>query len=159
MEASGRGIHLNQTGQKHSFTFDKVFAPDATQEEVFVEISQLVQSALDGYKTGSGKTYTMMGRPGQPEEKGLIPRSLQQIFETKESLKSQGWKYEMRVSMLEIYNETIRDLLSTNRSSSDATRTENGTPGKQYAIKHDANGNTIVSDLTLQIAGLLEKPR
>ncbi|KAK4255639.1 hypothetical protein QN277_008614 [Acacia crassicarpa] len=157
MEASGRGIDLNQTGQKHSFTFDKVFAPDASQEEVFVEISQLVQSALDGYKvcifaygqTGSGKTYTMMGRPGQPEEKGLIPRSLQQIFETKESLKSQGWKYEMQVSMLEIYNETIRDLLSTNRSSSDAARTENGTPGKQYAIKHDANGNTIVSDLTV----------
>lgn len=50
--------------------------------------------------------------------------------------------------MLEIYNETIRDLLSTNRSS-DAIRTENGTPGKQYAIKHDASGNTVVSDLTV----------
>lgn len=49
--------------------------------------------------------------------------------------------------MLEIYNETIRDLLSTNRSSSDVSRTENG--GKQYAIKHDANGNTHVSDLTI----------
>ena len=47
--------------------------------------------------------------------------------------------------MLEIYNETIRDLLSTNRSSP----LENGTPGKQYTIKHDANGNTYVSDLTV----------
>lgn len=46
--------------------------------------------------------------------------------------------------MLEIYNETIRDLMSTNRSSS-----ENGTPGKQYTIKHDASGNTQVSDLTV----------
>lgn len=37
-------------GQKHSFIYDKVFLPDASQEDVFVEISQLVQSALDGYK-------------------------------------------------------------------------------------------------------------
>jgi len=49
----------------------------------------------------------------------------------------------LQVSMLEIYNETIRDLIST------TTRVENGTPGKQYTIKHDANGNTQVSDLTL----------
>lgn len=45
--------------------------------------------------------------------------------------------------MLEIYNETIRDLLTTNRPGS----IESGT--KQYAIKHDANGNTHVSDLTI----------
>lgn len=47
--------------------------------------------------------------------------------------------------MLEIYNETIRDLLSTNKS----VTTENGVPGKQYTIKHDANGNTHVTDLTV----------
>lgn len=51
--------------------------------------------------------------------------------------------------MLEIYNETIRDLIPTHRSSSDTTRLENGTPGKQYTIKHDASGNTQVSDLTV----------
>lgn len=45
--------------------------------------------------------------------------------------------------MLEIYNETIRDLLS----GFDASRPENG--GKQYTIKHDANGHTHVSDLTV----------
>ncbi|KAL2476219.1 Kinesin-1 [Abeliophyllum distichum] len=155
MEALDRGIDLLQNGQKHSFTFDKVFTPDASQGDVFVEISQLVQSALDGYKvcifaygqTGSGKTFTMMGKPGIPDQKGLIPRSLEQVFETRQTLQSQGWKYEMQVSMLEIYNETIRDLLATNRSGFDAPRAEN--MGKQYAIKHDANGNTHVSDLTV----------
>ncbi|KAK8626512.1 hypothetical protein V6N13_134155 [Hibiscus sabdariffa] len=153
-ECLGRNIDMTQNGQKHSFIFDKVFTPDASQDEVFIEISQLVQSALDGYKvcifaygqTGSGKTYTMMGNPGQLDEKGLIPRSLEQIFQTTQALQRQGWRYEMQVSMLEIYNETIRDLISINWDSS---RTENGVAGKQYMIKHDANGNTQVSDLTI----------
>ncbi|KAG2688118.1 hypothetical protein I3760_09G079300 [Carya illinoinensis] len=157
-ESLGRGIDLMQSGQKYPFTFDKVFTHDASQRDVFVEISQLVQSALDGYKvcifaygqTGSGKTYTMMGKPETLEQKGLIPRSLEQIFQTSQSLQAQGWKYKMQASMLEIYNETIRDLLSTNRSNGlDMSRTENGIPGKQYTIKHDANGNTHVSDLTI----------
>ncbi|KAJ4976983.1 hypothetical protein NE237_002089 [Protea cynaroides] len=157
-EALGRGIDVVQNGQKHPFTFDQVFTHEASQQDVFVEISQLVQSALDGYKvcifaygqTGSGKTYTMMGNPEAPEQKGLIPRSLEQIFQMSQSLMAQGWKYKMQASMLEIYNETIRDLLSTNRSNGpDISRGENGVAGKQYGIKHDANGNTYVSDLTI----------
>lgn len=158
MESLGRGIELLQSGQKIPFTFDKVFNHEASQQDVFVEISQLVQSALDGYKvcifaygqTGSGKTYTMMGVPEAPDQKGLIPRSLEQIFQTSQSLQTQGWKYRMQASMLEIYNESIRDLLSVNCSSGlDLTRAENCGVGKQYAIKHDANGNTQVSDLTI----------
>ncbi|XP_057750966.1 kinesin-like protein KIN-14C isoform X1 [Arachis stenosperma] len=156
-ESLGRGIELVQNGQKYPFTFDKVFNHDASQNDVFLEISQLVQSALDGYKvcifaygqTGSGKTYTMMGRPDAPDLKGLIPRSLEQIFQTSQSLKDQGWKYKMQASILEIYNETIRDLLSNRPCGIDQTRTDNGVPGKQYNIKHDANGNTHVSDLTI----------
>lgn len=148
----GRGVELTHTGKKYSFTFDKVFNHDASQEDVFVEISQLVQSALDGYKvcifaygqTGSGKTYTMMGKQDAPELKGLIPRSVEQIFETSRGLLSQGWRYKMQASMLEIYNESIRDLLASNRGSD-----PNPPTGKQYTIKHDQNGNTHVSDLTI----------
>lgn len=47
--------------------------------------------------------------------------------------------------MLEIYNETIRDLLSSNKSCS----TESSANKQQYAIKHDPNGTTHVSDLTI----------
>nr|XP_043621181.1 kinesin-like protein KIN-14C [Erigeron canadensis] len=157
VESAGRGIDLIQCGQKYPFTFDKVFAHDASQQDVFMEISQLVQSALDGYKvcifaygqTGSGKTYTMMGRPEAPLQKGLIPRSLEQVFETSQALVAQGWKYKMQASMLEIYNETIRDLLSPRSIGGDVSRAEVSGAGKQYTIRHDAEGNTYVSDLTI----------
>lgn len=52
-------------------------------------------------QTGSGKTYTMMGKPETLEQKGLIPRSLEQIFQTSQSLQAQGWKYKMQVNYLE----------------------------------------------------------
>ena len=54
-------------------------------------------------QTGSGKTYTMMGRPGN-DQKGMIPRSLEQIFKTSQSLESQGWKYSMQVSITQLFS-------------------------------------------------------
>ncbi|KAH1087496.1 hypothetical protein GYH30_018859 [Glycine max] len=168
-EVLDRGIDLVQSaGQKYNFTFDKVFNHEASQQDIFIEISQLVQSALDGYKvcifaygqTGSGKTYTMMGRPDAPDLKGLIPRSLEQIFQTSQSLKDQGWKYTMHVSIYEIYNETIRDLLSSNRSSgNDHTRTENSapTPSKQHTIKHESDLATLEVCSAEEISSLLQQ--
>lgn len=47
----------------------------------------------------------MMGRPDAPELKGLIPRSLEQIFQISQSLKDQGWKYKMQVYMLHYFHE------------------------------------------------------
>lgn len=48
--------------------------------------------------------------------------------------------------MLEIYNETVRDLLVLGRSG---TLDANGSASKQYAIKHDSSGNTHVAELTI----------
>jgi len=104
---------------KYEFTFDRVFGPSTTQEHIFEEISQLVQSAIDGYnvcifaygQTGSGKTYTMEGGESGSDAEGMIPRSVRLIFSSCEALKSKGWTYKIEASFLEIYNEQIRDLL------------------------------------------------
>ncbi len=124
-DLSGRGLELENANQKsalgkdnqkHMFTFDRTFGPRSTQEEVFEEVSMLVQSALDGYRvcifaygqTGSGKTHTMLGNPS---DEGIIPRSVRQVFSTADKDLERGWKYTMKAAMLEIYNEDIRDLL------------------------------------------------
>jgi kinesin family protein C1 len=77
----------------------QVFPAAATQADVFDEVAGLVQSALDGSRvcifaygqTGSGKTYTMLGDGGddeQPlsEERGVIPRALELIFQRRDKL-------------------------------------------------------------------------
>ena len=106
---------------KFEFEFDRVFGPGDSQTEVFTELSQLVQSALDGYnvcvfaygQTGSGKTFTMEGgQDTDQEQAGMIARTVRQIFETQERLEERGWKYRCQASYLEIYNEEIKDLLA-----------------------------------------------
>ena len=85
---------------KHEFAFDKVFTPSSSQEDVFGEISQLIQSALDGYnvcifaygQTGSGKTYTMEGNTADHDKQGMIPRALEQVFRTSQDLREKGWQ-------------------------------------------------------------------
>ena len=112
------------------FEFDRVFSPNVHNEEVFGEISQLVQSALDGYnvcifcygQTGSGKTYTMSSQDG------MIPRATHMIYDTVTKLKEKSWTYTMEGSFVEVYNEELRDLL---------TPAKEVDPKKKIEIRHD----------------------
>lgn len=103
------------------FKFNKVFSPSATQEDVFVDTQPLIRSVLDGYnvcifaygQTGSGKTYTMTGpNVSSPEDWGVNYRALNDLFHLSQTRRS-SFEYEIGVQMVEIYNEQVRDLLSS----------------------------------------------
>lgn len=137
-EASAIGGKSNR--KVWNFSFDKVLRPTASQEVVFEEIGQLVQSALDGYnvcifaygQTGSGKTYTMEG--GADKNRGMIPRAVEKVFSGAENLRKEGWSFELRASHVEIYNETLRDLLVGHVGGDTAT------PIKSSTVKANREG-------------------
>ncbi|KAI0896249.1 kinesin-domain-containing protein [Annulohypoxylon nitens] len=103
-------------GKPKEFNFERVFDESCTNKDVFDEISQLVQSVMDGKKvcifcygqTGSGKTFTM-SRKGD----GIIPRTQNMIFSEVDRLKALGWEYTVEGSYLEVYQDKLYDLLAS----------------------------------------------
>ena len=50
----GASLRLSaEDGKEHAFSFDAVFGPTANQADIFSQVSDMVQSALDGYKVRS----------------------------------------------------------------------------------------------------------
>lgn len=124
------------------FQFDAVFFP-GTQEEIFEDCRDLVQSALDGYnvtifaygQTGAGKTHTMHGRPGA---EGIAPRTIQELYRCMKSGKKR-YKYTVLGSMLELYRNDFVDLLSKGNPTATTSK---------LALKTDKSGGVMVDNLT-----------
>ena len=112
------------------YVFDRVFGMDATQEAVFRDTAlPLLEGVLDGYNatvfaygvsrlsptcsspniqaTGCGKTHTISGTQEDP---GITVRIMERLFEMIEETKEE-YETHIDVTMVEIYNELIRDLL------------------------------------------------
>ena len=111
-------------GSSLRFEYDACFAPAATQEQVFEQVRPLVTSFLDGYsvcifaygQTGSGKTFTMQG--GSDNNMGINGRTLREAFAIAEERRTatDDASFEFSVSYLEVYMETVRDLLAPDGS-------------------------------------------
>nr|XP_032626529.1 kinesin-like protein KIF9 isoform X5 [Chelonoidis abingdonii] len=110
---------INNKQTDWSFKLDGVLH-NASQDSVYDAVARdLVSQALDGYngtimcygQTGAGKTYTMTGATENYKHRGIIPRAIQQVFRAVEERIDQS--ITVRMSYLEIYNETLFDLLST----------------------------------------------
>ncbi|MCQ2820775.1 MAG: hypothetical protein MJ252_26245, partial [archaeon] len=122
--------------QKKQFTFDHSFwshdqytveddgyfrpvpgGPYADQEHVFNTLGkEILDNAWEGYhcclfaygQTGSGKSYSMVGYGAN---KGIVPISCEEIFRRIDNNTDTTKEYQVEVSMLEIYNEKVQDLL------------------------------------------------
>ncbi|PIC45428.1 hypothetical protein B9Z55_005450 [Caenorhabditis nigoni] len=125
-------VHVSNTSgsRKTSAGADKVIPTDFSQEQIFNEVSPIITSCIDGYNvcifayghTGSGKTYTMDGPVELP---GINQRAIMQLFETAKE-RTGDIKYDIKVAMMEIYNEKIRDLLNTSNTNLTIRQTEEG---------------------------------
>ncbi len=114
-----------ENNNTYKFAFDRIFDYNSTQQEVYeVAAKPIVDSVLEGFngtifaygQTSSGKTHTMQGILENPEKEGIIPRMIRYVFNyilhSKEEV-----EFTVKVSMIEIYMEKIRDLIDTKRSN------------------------------------------
>ncbi|XP_024907486.1 centromere-associated protein E isoform X6 [Pteropus alecto] len=134
---------IYQVDGSKSFNFDRVFHSNETTKNVYEEIAvPIIDSAIQGYngtvfaygQTASGKTYTMMG---SDDYLGVIPRAIHDIFQKIKKFPDR--EFLLRVSYMEIYNETITDLLCNTQKM------------KPLIIREDVNRNVYVSDLTEEV--------
>jgi len=146
------------------FEYDQVYDQTAGQQDCFNDCKTLVTSVLDGYhvcifaygQTGSGKTFTMEGPPDQP---GVNSQALAELFSNiTQRAEEANFEYRISVTVLEIYNDAVYDLLNSDgkRSELDVRMGPNGVfvpglivrdvtdPGEIVKIMQDAKGNRSV---------------
>lgn len=129
IEMTDKTVHVkgvDQNQEEKDFTFDHCYDGNSTQGQVYGDLGRpIVSQALDGFngtifaygQTGTGKSFSMMG---SDECKGIIPLLNNDLFKRlaekleKESVNSDNgvMKFMITVSFLEVYNETIKDLLN-----------------------------------------------
>nr|GMD32578.1 kinesin-like protein KIN-8A isoform X1 [Ipomoea batatas] len=122
-------LRLKRVRGRH-FTFDAAFPESASQQQVYsTTTAELVEAVVQGRNgsvfcygaTGAGKTHTMLGTVENP---GVMVLAIKDLF-TKIRQMSFDGNHVVHLSYLEVYNETVRDLLS---------------PGRPLVLREDKQG-------------------
>ncbi|KAL4281598.1 hypothetical protein GQ457_03G018660 [Hibiscus cannabinus] len=122
-------LRLKRLKGRH-FSFDASFSESTTQHEVYSSTTaELVEAVLQGQNgsvfcygaTGAGKTYTMLGTLESP---GVMVLAIKYLFKNIRQRSFDG-NHAVHLSYFEVYNETVRDLLS---------------PGRPLVLREDKQG-------------------
>lgn len=125
------GVQKLPNFARTSFIFDQHYLPDSSNKEIFLKsIKPLILTSLEGInttvfmygQTGSGKTYTILGDKQflkentnemfteiKNKELGILLLSIGELFER--IRKDEEKTYMIKCSYIEIYNDTVYDLL------------------------------------------------
>ncbi|XP_015492350.1 kinesin-like protein KIF14 [Parus major] len=155
MSGSETIVRNPSTNQIYSFSydfsfwsFDKGHPNFASQAMIYETLAlPLLERAFEGYnacvfsygQTGSGKSYTMMGFD---EDRGIIPRLCEDLFNQIAQMDKQQVLYHLEMSFFEVYNEKIHDLL--------VFKAENGQK-KQLRVREHPVLGPYVEGLTVNV--------
>lgn len=140
---------LDGKDAKSEWSYDAVFGPKAATRDVFeTACTSIVDQSLAGVngtifvygQTSSGKTHTMFGTDGQL---GLVHFAARRIFAG--VAQSPDTMFLLRVSMMEIYNEDVNDLLAPGRGSD------------RHRPVREKNGLFFAQGLTERVVGSLDQ--
>uniref|UniRef100_A0ACB8G088 Uncharacterized protein n=1 Tax=Sphaerodactylus townsendi TaxID=933632 RepID=A0ACB8G088_9SAUR len=135
---------ISQADGVKTFQFDRVFQAEENTSAVYNEVADpIIKSAIQGYhgtifaygQTASGKTHTMLGTESSP---GILRMGIEDVFRT--ICGTPDREFLLRISYMEIYNETIKDLLCN-----DITKK------KPLVVREDINRTVYVEDLIEEV--------
>lgn len=140
--------------KEQQYAFDHAFDKATTQQQIYENSAKfLIPGIIEGFNatvfaygsTGAGKTHTMLGTD---EEPGIMVRSLSDLFSIIESGNSNNIR--VKLTYIEIYNETLRDLLGTGET---LELREDPIKGSQLVGVNEMEVNNSTEVFTLLLKG------
>jgi centromeric protein E len=137
---------INLKNSSTLYTYDHLFKPEDSNKHIFeAVIKNLLLQSIQGFhgsvftygQTSSGKTFTMAGNDQQP---GIIPQAIAFSFDLINMFPEREFLF--RISYLEVYNEQVKDLLTTG-SSPKVGPGSSGKLGSNVKIQSTKSGTVL----------------